>query len=42
VQTELPPEAAGEPAVESELAPEASEAPDEKPVPEKREEKSSD
>ena len=43
VQTELPPEAAGEPAVESELAPEASEAPDDaKPVPEKHEEKSSE
>jgi len=42
VQTELPPEAAGEPAVESELAPEASEAPDAKPVPEKHEEKSSE
>jgi hypothetical protein len=42
VQTELPPEAAGEPAVESELLPEASEAPDAKPVPEKHEEKSSE
>jgi len=42
VQTELPPGAAGEPAVESEPDPEASEAPDEKPVPEKREEKSSE
>ena len=42
VQTELPPEAAGEPAVESELAPEASEAPDAKPVAEKHEEKSSE
>jgi hypothetical protein len=38
----LPPEAAGEPAVESELAPEASEAPAAKPVPEKHEEKSSE
>jgi len=43
VQTELPPEAAGEPAVESELDSEASEAPDDaKPVPEKHEEKSSE
>src|SRR5216683_1691152 len=42
VQRELSPEAAGGPAVASELAPEASEAPDAKPVPEKHEEKSSE
>jgi N utilization substance protein A len=42
VQTELPPEAAAEPTVESEPAPEASEAADTKTVSEKHEEKSSE
>jgi transcription termination/antitermination protein NusA len=42
VQTELPPEAAGKPAVESVPAPDAAEAPDANTVSEKHEEKSSE